>query len=45
MILVEQIRTIDRNRLKEFIGHLGEREMAPVEQAMMTSLGLGHLAG
>lgn len=44
VILVEQIRTIDRNRLKEYIGHLGEREMAPVERAMVISLGLGHLA-
>lgn len=42
-VLAEQIRTIDRNRLKEYIGHLEQRDMEGIERAMVTSLGLGHL--
>lgn len=41
-VLAEQIRTIDRNRLKEYIGHLDPVQMEGIEQAMITSLGLGH---
>lgn len=44
-VLAEQIRTIDRNRLKEYIGHLEQRDMEGIERAMVTSLGLGHLMG
>ena len=43
--MAEQIRTIDRNRLKEYIGHLDSCQMEGIEQAMVTSLGLGHLVG
>lgn len=42
-VLAEQIRTIDRNRLKEYIGHLDSGQMRGIEQAMVVSLGLGHL--
>lgn len=44
-VLAEQIRTIDRNRLKEYIGHLDSGLMSGIDQAMVTSLGLSHLAG
>ncbi len=44
-VLAEQIRTIDRNRLKEYIGHLDSCQIEGIEQAMVTSLGLGHLVG
>ena len=44
-VLAEQIRTIDRNRLKEYIGHLDSCQMEGIEQAMVTSLGLGHVVG
>lgn len=44
-VLAEQIRTIDRNRLKEYIGHLDSGQMRQIDQAMLVSLGLGHLAG
>ena len=33
------------SRLKEYIGHLDSGQMAGIEQAMVTSLGLGHLTG
>ena len=42
-VLAEQIRTIDRNRLREYIGHLEQEEMERIDKAMVTSLGLGHL--
>lgn len=39
-VLMEQIRTIDRRRLREYIGHLNTQQMALIELAMATSLGL-----
>ena len=44
-VLMEQIRTIDRRRLKEYIGHLNAQQMALIEMAMATSLGLSPAAG
>ena len=40
VILLEQIRTIDKSRLKEKIGELGEYKMNQVNRAMMISLGV-----
>lgn len=40
MVLLEQIRTIDRTRLQEYIGHLGIRSMNHVNNALAISLGL-----
>ena len=39
-ILLEQVRTIDRCRLKEYIGRLGEEPMKAVDSALLISLGL-----
>lgn len=39
-VLMEQIRTIDRRRLKEYIGHLSAQQMTMIELAMAKSLGL-----
>ena len=44
-VLAEQIRTIDRNRLKEYIGHLDAGQREGIEQGIVTSLGLGQLIG
>lgn len=44
IVLTEQIRTIDRRRLREYIGHLSARQMAEIDLAMVTSLGLSTLA-
>lgn len=41
VILLEQIRTIDKKRLKEKMGHLDEYTMAKVNQAISVSFGLG----
>ena len=40
VILLEQIRTIDKRRLRERIGHLDDALMAQVDTAILVSLGL-----
>lgn len=40
VILLEQLRTIDKRRLKEKIAHLDDEIMNEVDQAIMISLGL-----
>ena len=40
VILLEQVRTIDKRRLKERIGHLDEEHMALVNTALNISLGM-----
>lgn len=40
MILMEQVRTIDRSRLKEYIGSLNEAQMKRMDRAISISLGL-----
>jgi|SRR5690625_4459493 len=43
VILLEQIRTIDKLRLKEKVAHLDEETMLRVNEALMISLGLVEL--
>lgn len=38
MILLEQVRTIDKSRLKEYIGHLDGRDMRAVNISLKISL-------
>ena len=40
VILLEQIRTLDKRRLRERIGHLNENEMQRVNEAISVSFGL-----
>ena len=40
VILLEQIRTIDKKRLKEKIGHLSDELMNKVDNALQISFGL-----
>lgn len=40
VILLEQVRTIDKRRLKEKIAHLDEETMAEIDRALKISLGL-----
>lgn len=40
VVLLEQVRTIDKKRLREKIGHLDENIMEKVDKALLTSLGL-----
>ena len=43
VILLEQVRTVDKRRLREKIGHLDEYIMDRVDRALLTSLGLQSL--
>lgn len=40
IIMLEQVRTIDRSRLREYIGRLGGMTMQSVNQAIAVSFGL-----
>ncbi|SCY49246.1 type II toxin-antitoxin system PemK/MazF family toxin [Alkaliphilus peptidifermentans] len=40
VVLLEQIRTIDKRRLDEKVGHLNEEMMEKVNDALLISLGL-----
>ena len=40
VVLAEQIRTIDKRRLKEKIGHVEDEKMAKVNEALEISFGL-----
>ncbi len=40
VVLLEQIRTIDKSRLKEFMGRLDEGTMTAVDSAIAVSFGL-----
>ncbi|EMT37933.1 Growth inhibitor [Thermoanaerobacter thermohydrosulfuricus WC1] len=40
VVLLEQIRTIDKKRLKEKIGHFDQEMMEKVNEALQISLGL-----
>ena len=40
VILLEQVRTIDKRRLREHMGHLDDGHMAMVDDAIAVSLGL-----
>ena len=40
VILLEQIRTIDKRRLREHMGRLDEKQMSMVDDAIAVSFGL-----
>lgn len=40
VILTEQVRTVDKRRLREKIGALDERQMARVDEALSVSFGI-----
>lgn len=42
IVLLEQIRTIDKTRLLEYVGTFGRTNMKQIEQALVVSLGLDH---
>ena len=45
VILLEQIRTLDKRRLKDRIGELSVSTMRKVNTALLISLGFGDIAG
>ena len=40
VVLLEQLRTIDKRRLKEHIGTLSEKQLPTVDRALSVSLGI-----
>lgn len=40
LVLLEQVRTIDRSRLREYIGHLDVSKIQLVDEALIVSFGL-----
>lgn len=43
MVLLEQIRTIDKSRIKSYIGTMSCVEMINIDMAILNSLGLNYL--
>jgi mRNA interferase MazF len=41
VVLLEQIRTIDKQRLTKFLGHLSDSTMAEVDEGILRSFGIG----
>lgn len=40
IVMLEQIRTIDKQRLKNYIGHLNSSDMSKIDQILLLSLGI-----
>ena len=40
VVLLEQVRTLDKQRLKERMGHIGDESMTRVNEALSISFGL-----
>lgn len=43
IVLLEQIRTIDKCRLGEYIGKIGKKDMGRVDHALIVSFGIKYL--
>ena len=41
VVLLEQVRTLDKRRLKEKMGNLDESDMTKIDEALTVSFGLG----
>lgn len=44
-VLLEQIRTIDKSRLTDYLGQLGETDMRRIDRAILVSFGIEYLEG
>lgn len=40
-VLLEQVRTLDRYRLSNYVGHIGSDKMVEIDAALRISVGLG----
>ena len=40
VVLLEQLRTIDKNRIQRYLGKIDQTEMQKIDSALLTSLGL-----
>jgi mRNA-degrading endonuclease toxin of MazEF toxin-antitoxin module len=41
MVLLEQVKTIDKSRIESYIGTLTDEEMKMIDKALRISLGIG----
>ena len=41
IVLLEQVRTLDKKRLREKMGYLSETQMRKIDRALLISFGLG----
>ena len=44
LLLLEQIRTVDRRRLRGYIGQINKKKMKEIDTALAISVGLRSLA-
>ncbi|MPM67268.1 Endoribonuclease EndoA [bioreactor metagenome] len=42
VVLLEQVRTLDKRRLREHMGHVDEQVMEKIDTAIAVSFGLQH---
>lgn len=45
MVLLEQIRTIDKSRLGKFVGTMDDKQMKRIDKAILISFGIEYLEG
>lgn len=45
MVLLEQIRTIDKSRLESYVGAISDKTMKQIDHAIIVSFGLEYLEG
>lgn len=45
IVQLEQIRTIDKERIVRYLGKITPRDMVGIDRALLLSLSLGHLSG
>lgn len=45
MVLLEQIRTIDKSRLGKFVGTMDNKTMKRIDKAILISFGINYLEG
>lgn len=43
VVMLEQIRTIDKRRLKKYIGHLNADDMSNIDETLLRSLGISRI--
>lgn len=45
VVMLEQIRTIDKSRIERYLGRASQSEMAGIDKALLTSVALQYLCG
>ena len=45
VVMLEQIRTIDKSRIERYLGRASQSEMTEIDKALLTSVALQYLCG